>query len=884
MAVVRRFLRGGKIYEFDGSNLEYDQFVKATDLNQEAARNLELALDIGIQSDIDLFKKQSEQASQAVEIAFKNLQNSETGNLNEVKVGPINQTLSSDGADALNNKNNKTQEPPVTFKDQQTDAVGNAPIVGVTRRNIPAVDDAGTQVEPIVQEDQQQFISRGVQSIAQPASFTSTIPTRANPLSDFNQYTYNISVYALTPDDQIRLTNAQTPSVEGLRCIVQSGGISSAVEGGAVRDPNFDLDFFIDDVRIDHLLGNTIGAPGTSTEIKFTITEPYGFSFIQRLKRSAVDIHGHTDFGKAHYLMVIRYLGMNQDGERISEGKDFEKFLPFRFTNIVTKAATGAPQYECFALATHNFGQGQKMATIQHPIELNGQTLEDLFNGQIGRGAYSDSQLETGGLAIENERVDRLERGGLATRPIRTGLVAQLNKFQRELVRDGKQEYADKYRVEFDTQSGMGDQTVITPGLTNKMRTSMNKADVNNLLGRGQVNKKSKTFTVNAGQQLAQFLDLMIRNSEYITKQQTHIIDPETDEVRAQPGNEVLAWYTISPRIKPVAYDRKRNDFAYEITYIVQPKKVYDTRIEFFNKAKFVGTHKDYRYWFTGENIEVLDYQIDFNFLYFNTFGDQLPNKVLEANTDYKASKAYQTQGDESNIGTTGDAGQPAARAAGILQSQTDYAQVTLDILGDPDWIPQGAVFYKPGRNFNAFYPQDNSVNYESFEPLFSVYFNTIEDYSEETGDPELINPELKQASEVSATGTNALIYRATQCESNFSRGQFSQRLRGLLMDFTEQDIKTVLKTDPGTGLSDTTFTVPKPLARPEFQGRERAPSGNPVPSYTPGGRNAPPLGGIQYADPVTGEFIDTDIPGVTIRPGRATTGDRRNRTFERDD
>ena len=108
MAVVRRFTRGGKIYEFDGSNFEYDQFVKATDLNQEAARNLELALDIGIQSDIDLFKKQSEQASQAVEIAFKNLQNSETGNLNEVKVGPINQTLSSDGADALNNKNNKT--------------------------------------------------------------------------------------------------------------------------------------------------------------------------------------------------------------------------------------------------------------------------------------------------------------------------------------------------------------------------------------------------------------------------------------------------------------------------------------------------------------------------------------------------------------------------------------------------------------------------------------------------------------------------------------------------------------------------------------------------------------------------------------------------------
>ena len=109
MAVVRRFTRGGKIYEFDGSNFEYDQFVKAIDLNQEAARNLELALDIGIQSDIDQFIKESKEAREAADIAFKNLQTSETGNLNEVKVGPFDPSLSSDGADALNNKNNKTE-------------------------------------------------------------------------------------------------------------------------------------------------------------------------------------------------------------------------------------------------------------------------------------------------------------------------------------------------------------------------------------------------------------------------------------------------------------------------------------------------------------------------------------------------------------------------------------------------------------------------------------------------------------------------------------------------------------------------------------------------------------------------------------------------------
>ena len=98
-------------------------------------------------------------------------------------------------------------------------------------------------------------------------------------------------------------------------------------------------------------------------------------------------------------------------------------------------------------------------------------------------------------------------------------------------------------------------------------------------------------------------------------------------------------------------------------------------------------------------------------------------------------------------------------------------------------------------------------------------------------------------------------------------------------MDFTEQDIKTLLKTEPGTGLSDTTFTVPKPLARPEIQGREQAPSGSPVPSFTPGGQNTLPQ--IEAISP-TGETVYGGA--VEVRPGRATTGDRSNRTFERDD
>jgi hypothetical protein len=71
----------------------------------------------------------------------------------------------------------------------------------------------------------------------------------------------------------------------GVFVIAQSGGINNTT---SKRAPGFDQDFFIDNLKIVQAInGKETGASTNTTEMSFTITEPYGFSFISRLKKAS---------------------------------------------------------------------------------------------------------------------------------------------------------------------------------------------------------------------------------------------------------------------------------------------------------------------------------------------------------------------------------------------------------------------------------------------------------------------------------------------------------------------------------------------------------------------------------------------------------------------
>ena len=626
-----------------------------------------------------------------------------------------------------------------------------------------------------------------------------------NVLSQFASSTYSVTIYMLRPEEYNTLLGhspdanttdintaelaQDTKKVEGFNAILASGGLPNGgldnltgdpyTTGGAIRNRYFDLDYFIDDIQIDTLLPQQVRGASNATSLSFKITEPYGFTFLNRLKLASEDLNGSLggkDWIKQHYLMVIRFYGYKDDGTLSTDQKNVlsdepveSRFIPFKFTNITTRASTGAVEYDCQAVPINHFeSMSQKRASIKYQVEINGQTLENLFNGKLSQTAEG--------------------------RVVSTGLVESINNYYKKLVEDGVIDIADQYEVQFDSE--IGKQKIIPPGSTKKNRTPM--ADPGSFNPALQsVQKNSLTMSVNAGTQFQHFIDQAVRTSEWITKQQTKYIDPNTRKPVVRTSNNLLQWYRITSSSKSLGYDNKRKDYAYKITYYVARSGVGDVKSAFFPKKPFNGCQKRYKYWFTGENTEILNYEVDFNALYYVSSSPDVAPDVTDVGTVGETTSPGPA--DQSIQGGADLSADPAARAASVLYSPTDYATLNLKILGDPFYIQQGDIFYRslrgPLDNNPGFLP-DGSADFDSGEVLLEVDYNTIEDYNEVTGEAKPKPIELKSPEETARTVTDSgiqykgLIYQVTQVSNNFSKGIFTQDIQGVLRQYLSGDPK----------------------------------------------------------------------------------------------
>ena len=635
-------------------------------------------------------------------------------------------------------------------------------------------------------------------TVSYPGAFEQNIQTTQNPLSGLASYTYQISIYLMTPEQFIQMSQNETKSVANLSLLIQSGGSSNdnPVElNGAIRNPYFDLDYYIEDLEMESLMPRAVRGATNQTRLNFKIIEPYGFTFIQRLKEAVKDFFGTTDFIKQHYLMTIRFRGYDEDGNEVRAEADNnrssttsvnEKFIPFKFSNITTKAGTGAVEYMCEALpVNHIEALSQKRASVPLQVEIKGQTLEQLFGGAN---------------IVETVRA----KAGRTQRVISTGLFEALNQQQKEYVRNGAINIADEYSITFEGDS-IGKQKVMPPGSVAKKRTGSADPTVPKHLvsDATQVEKETYTISVTAGQQLQQTIDGIIKTSQYITGQQKVIYDVAKEEWVAKDGGKVLAWYKITSNVTPIGYDTIRKDYAYKIEFIVSPQQVTDVKSIAFPKDRFRGVHKKYNYWFTGENTEVIDYEVEFNALFYTSLSPNFANEAKELAEFKKELAEYEDNlapaavqpPDQSRQNGADQSADEAARAASVLYSPVDFARMEMTVLGDPDFIQQGDIFYRAGKTYDAFL-EDGSVNYDSQEVFVEVNYRTIEDYNDETGEATPRDILLKSDDQFLRTETKGLIYQIVSVRNKFIKGEFTQELEGLMVEFpdpTRTEVKDLI-------------------------------------------------------------------------------------------
>lgn len=671
------------------------------------------------------------------------------------------------------------------------------------------------------------------------------ITPQANILSQYSSYTYNISLYLLSANDYRRLSTSTKVELSGAQLLISSGGapITSANPASvnsdtplgagfsidaflqqqqissAGRNQYFPLDYYIEDVRIVGLQpGKGTNGPVGITSLNFKIIEPNGITFLDNLYSAVQAYVGKKqNYAAQNYLMVIRFYGYDQNGNlvRATGLRDpntitdstaiSEKYIPFQFTGIKFRVGNKLTEYDCEAVVTaNNIAGGQQRGVIPYNVQLESSTLKELFTGNaVFRTTFNPTPDGRENTSSPNPTSANITpaappKASAAPQPnLVSGLVEALNEYEREHVANGIFNIADQYEIIF-TDSILENARTTPPGNVDKSLTPLNQNQTasQQLNGAAQsMNTKARSTSILAGTSILQFIDQAIRNSTYIYEQQTKIFDPVTNDLKPQ-GNpsKIFAWYRIGLEAAPIGYDEKRNDYAYKITYQISPYLVNDVKSEYFPHGIYRGIQKRYNYWFSGQNTEVINYEQDFNFLYYIVVNSNQVNPRIR--TDYRdvEKRGFQTRSNQSDQGVGGKVNEPGANAADILYSPADLSRARVTIIGDPAWIPQGELYRGvAGVNFNyGPFLQDGTINVESQEPLFEIGWNKPSDYNLQTGIQE---PGQKQQSNnplsdaINQT-TQVAVYRAISVTSVFSAGKFTQDLEGLLVTFPESIIK----------------------------------------------------------------------------------------------
>jgi hypothetical protein len=615
------------------------------------------------------------------------------------------------------------------------------------------------------------------------------------------------------------------------------------------RNPAFPQDFYIDSITIDNALpGKLTQSPHMVTDLKFTVVEPGNITLLDRIHRAVQDVGQLADenypinYTSAAYLMVIRWYGYDINGLPVQVGAVdpatgltdpnavCEKFIPFLITGIEWQVSSKLVTYD-FSCAPINqwIAGGTRRGTLTYDAEFSATTVSELLGDNLqyvsatapaGQPGATTTTGGKGGVFATPTYTQTAINGSAATPAppkasaaptssltIKQGVMGAMNAKQQELVKLGIYEVADTYAIEFGTHPSfpnlnIGDATLkLTGNVVTQSNTPM-APSVNQNANQAKnpaanaMEVTGRKWSVASGMQLVQIIDQAVRKSSFIYNQQLTVVDAQTGEdvpvkdAKSKP----MVWFEITMEAYRGKYDRKRNDYAYDITFIVTPYPLQNFDSKYFPLTQFRGVHKSYSYWFTGQNTAVLDYTARFNSLYNITVTGTEPKdsgalRQRELNTSSMREIPFYTfaaSSTEDRQGEEGRALEAQANAAEYLYSPGDQGEGRIRIIGDPSWIQQGSL--SGGVNIKEFsyspFLPDGTINFDAQQVMFEIAWQRPNDYDLNTG---LADPYAGGNSK-DRLPIQSNVYKANRVISEFRQGKFEQTIEGSLYMFPKPD------------------------------------------------------------------------------------------------
>ena len=599
-----------------------------------------------------------------------------------------------------------------------------------------------------------------------------------NILHQYPSYTYGLSLHLLSSDEYNNLVSGATYTPK--RVLIASAGRYNNTPGmdQFIRSPYFNEDFYFEDFTMTTVIGTNHTSRNTNAiELAFTMIEPYGMTLINRLLDQANDPEINAqNYLDMVYLIQIDFFASNDAGEIIGIVPGITKRFPIKLTQMNIRASVKGSEYQINAVPYNHSAFEQTVISTPASFEISSGSVGEFFNGgPDNKPSFSDA----------------------------------MNGWQSDLVKNNKIGVADTYT--FDIDPSIAQSSTASFGATSPRDTTMGDPTNSSSIRQSNLgtpskdyNPNLKTFGVNAGTSIDKVIDNVIRNSEYIQNQMAipDGMDPQTYiQQKTQNENKPLNWYRIVPTVTLGEYDPIRKINAKNIVYSVRPYTIYNVKSDVAPQGKASQFVKEYNYIYTGKNDDVLDFDINFNTLYYTAqtaYRGALSNIFKTANsTDEnfknKNTDAYQGATQNSNsvmpMVVKPIVYNAKARATGgiinsknvavadledslMTLSAADMLSVQLKIIGDPQFIKQDDCFYSPTQSMDTLDPRlttNNSLRTDYGEIYVRLMFRTPVDIDEATG--------LMKFNDKYSTSVFSGIYRVLTVVSEFKQGQFIQTL-----------------------------------------------------------------------------------------------------------
>lgn len=641
-----------------------------------------------------------------------------------------------------------------------------------------------------------------------------------NPLEQFASYSVLWTLACLTPD-QFNNPSSYRNSTKDLQNVVFASG--GRFDDQRVKTYFGTPEYYINNFQMNCMIG-TNEKTGNSNAIKFSfdIYEPHSMGLLLQSMQNAAVKAGYISYlDNTPYVLRMDIAGYDELGRVIKSV--LPKFFTLKLTSMKFTVNEGGSVYKVEAIPYNHQGFSSAINTTYNDLKI--------FGDKGGKGT-----------------VEEILRSG------KDSLVAVLNRNEDKLVKEGKIGFPDVYDIQFPKLASDWYSSAGNPPKNNRATKNPNIQEatpisggaavdnqvdlpVNNIgtasLGFDQlsggnplfkragdqydkktgvvkrdgmtIDPKQRAFQFGQGQSLTSMINQVVLSSDYAKKAITEKPTPEG----------YIKWFKLDVQVELLKYDPITGDYSKKITYRVVPYFVHQSIFSNPSSAPVGYSEllkkvcKEYSYIYSGQNVDVLKFDININNLFYTGTNPSPENEGAKtSNQDQKGTGEKRNKTSE-----TGKGAAPAAQAAQMGRSRpkrdpkllagykggsgdktteqniaenfqrafisgnsADLVTVDLEILGDTYWLVDSGMgnYFSKVPSETALVTNDGSMNYESGNVYIYLTFKTPADINETTG--------LYDFSIAGKESPFGGIYRVNMCENTFVDGMWKQKLKCLRM------------------------------------------------------------------------------------------------------